>query len=194
MLLRTHTLAVVDVSEDGKKVRCKICRQSCIGQSEDGPGTWIKKESLVYHLKSDLHARSIIAQRNRQSLQSAGEQSIREEMEMEERTDFVTLTSTSAIKYRATERSRAPGTTLEETIPWDNYELSNDPFGAGIDCTAAAAKERKRLAKEADEFDMWHGADYLPEEDPNNSELLLDELEQDDVLNEILRNASESIP
>ena len=181
------------MSEDGKKVRCKICRQSCIGQSVDAPGTWIKKESLLYHLRSDLHARSITAQRNRQFLQSAGEQSIREEIEMEEHMDFVTLTSNSTIKFRPTEQTIAPRTTLEENIPWDNYEYSNNSFSAGIDCTAGAAEERKRLEKEADEFDMWHGADYLPE-DLLNGDMLLDELEQDDVLNEILRNASKYIP
>jgi len=33
------------------------------------------------------------------------------------------------------------------------------------------------------------GADFLPEEDPNDGELLLDELEQEDILTELLRNA-----
>ncbi len=113
---------------------------------------------------------------------------------MEKRMDFVTLASNSTIKYRATEISRALGTAREENMQWDICESSNDPFSAGIDCTAAAAEERKRLQKEADEFDMWHGSDYLPEEDPHNGELLLNELEEDDILNEILRNASESIP
>ena len=188
--MRNNTLTVVEVSQDGKQVRCKICGQSYIGQPDNR--TWIKKESLAYHLKSDLHARSIIAQRNRQSLHSAREQSIREEREMEEDLDFVTLASTSAIKLRATELSRASGERLAENIPWDNYDVSMNSFSAGIDCTAAAAEERKRLRKEADEFDIWHGADYLPEEDPNHGELLLDELEQDDVLNEMLRNTSKS--
>lgn len=97
-------------------------------------------------------------------------------------------------KFRPAEQTRAPRATLEENIPWDNYEYPNNPFSAGIDCTAEAAEERKHLEKEADEFDMWHGADYLPEEDLLNGDLLLEELEQDDVLNEILRNASKYIP
>jgi len=37
-------------------------------------------------------------------------------------------------------------------------------------------------------FDIWRGADFLPE-DQNDGELLLDELEQDDILTELLRNA-----
>ena len=190
MLRRNHTLAVIEVSEDGKKVQCKICGQSCIGQPDDG--TWIKKESLAYHLKSDLHARSIIAQRNRQSLHSAREQSIREEREMEEDLDFVTLASTSAFNSRANERPNFFGEIQAENVPWDNYDVSMKSFTAGIDCTAAAAEERKRLQKEADEFDIWDAADYLPEDDLNHGELLLDELEQEDILNEILRNASKS--
>lgn len=190
-LTNHNTLTVVDVSEDGKKVRCKICGQSCIGQPKDG--TWIKKESLVYHVKSDLHARSVIAQRDRESLQSAGEQSIREEMEMEERMDFVTLASTST-QDRNTERSSTLRTSVKENTLWDNCDFSNNPFSAGTDCTSAAVAERERLEREANDFDIWHGEDFLPEEHPNNGELLLDELEQDDVLNEILRNASKAIP
>ncbi len=62
-------------------------------------------------------------------------------------------------------------------------------FNAGIDPAAAAAAERKRLEKEATAFDLWKGSDFLPEEDPNNGELLLDELEQEDILNELLQNA-----
>ena len=39
------------------------------------------------------------------------------------------------------------------------------------------------------DFNLWHSADFLPEEDPNDGELLLDELEQDNILVELLRNA-----
>jgi hypothetical protein len=54
--------------------------------------------------------------------------------------------------------------------------------------------ERKHLEREANNFDLWHGADFLPEEDPNDGELLLDELEQDDILSELLWNARKYIP
>jgi hypothetical protein len=45
------------------------------------------------------------------------------------------------------------------------------------------------LEQEADNFDIWRGAEFVPEVDPNDSTLLLDELEQDDVLTELLQNA-----
>ena len=41
---------------------------------------------------------------------------------------------------------------------------------------------------EATKFDLWNGADFLPEEDSNDGELLLDELEQGDILTELLRS------
>jgi hypothetical protein len=78
---------------------------------------------------------------------------------------------------------------VEEKEMWDNYLLSNEVFEAGIDHTLAAVEERRRLEREATNFDIWGGADFLPEEDPNDGELLLDELEQDDILTELLRNA-----
>ena len=76
---------------------------------------------------------------------------------------------------------------------WDHYALGNEVFDAGIDHTLAASEERKRLEQEATDFNFWHGADFLPEEDPNNGQLLLDELEQDDILSELLCNAHKSI-
>jgi hypothetical protein len=76
---------------------------------------------------------------------------------------------------------------------WDRYTLGNEVFDAGIDHTLAAAKERKRLEQEATNFNLWHGTDFLPEEDPDHGELLLDELEQDDILSELLRNARKYI-
>ncbi len=73
---------------------------------------------------------------------------------------------------------------------WRNYEYSgNTVYDAGVDPAAAAAAERKRLEKEATAFDLWKGSDFIPEEDPTNGELLLDELEQEDILNELLQNA-----
>lgn len=113
---------------------------------------------------------------------------------MEERLDFVTLASTSAIETEIPKPTRVSAKSVQEQAMWDNYRFSDELFNAGIDCTSAATEERKRLEREANEFAMWHGADFLPEEDPNNGELLLDELEQDDILTEFLRNASEYIP
>ena len=69
-----------------------------------------------------------------------------------------------------------------------------DVFSAGINHTAAAAEERKRLQQEATNFDLWRGADFLPEEDPNDGELLLDELEQEDILTKLLRNMHQYTP
>jgi len=72
--------------------------------------------------------------------------------------------------------------------PYNNCLLSDEIFDAGIDHTAAAVEERKRLEREATDFDIWRSADFLPEEDPNDGELLLDELERDDILSELLQN------
>ena len=76
---------------------------------------------------------------------------------------------------------------------WEHYILGNEVFDAGFDHTLAASEERKRLEQEAIDFDLWHGTDFLPEEDPKDGQLLLDELEQDDILSELLRNARKSI-
>ena len=53
---------------------------------------------------------------------------------------------------------------------WDGYSLSNEIFDVGIDHTVAAVEERKRLEREATDFDIWLG------------------LEQDDILTELLLN------
>jgi hypothetical protein len=177
-LLRT----VVELSEDRKKVRCNICAALRIQTSD-----WIQRESLAYHLKSDVHARSVSAQQNRETIRAAGVQSMQEETEIEERMDFVLLSST--IKPAIAVTARVPGPSVEEQEMWDNCLLSDEIFDAGIDHTAAAVEERKRLEREATDFDIWRGADFLPDEDPNDGELLLDELEQDDILSELLQNA-----
>ena len=148
---------------------------------------WIQKESLAYHLKSDVHARSVSAQQNRETIRAAGVQSMQEETEIEERMDFVLLSST--IKPAIAVTARVPGPSVEEQEMWDNCLLSDETFDAGIDHTAAAVEERKCLEREATDFDIWRGADFLPEGDPNDGELLLDELEQDDILSELLQNA-----
>ena len=117
---------------------------------------------------------------------------MQEESAMEEHMDFIILSSTIQPEVIAT--AHAPQRSEEEEGMWDRYVLGNEVFDAGIDHTLAAAEERKLLEREATNFDLWHGADFLPEEDPNDGELLLDELEQDDILSELLRNARKYIP
>ncbi len=185
-------MSVVYLSDDGKKVRCNICGTMRAGKPEDT--TWIKKESLPYHLKSVLHARAVIAQRESLSSQAARERSLREEMVMEQEMDFVNLTSSGGIKNKTTEPTRVLGNSEEEENMWNNLLFSNESFNAGVDPNTAAAEERKQLEKEANDFDIWHVENFLPEEDTTTGELLLDELEQDDILTELLRNASKFIP
>lgn len=178
----TNNSSVVELSDDRKKVRCNIC-EALRGQNNG----WIQKESLTYHLKSDVHARSVHAQQNRESVRAAGERSLQEESAIEEEMDFAMLPS--AIEPIVITKVHVPEPSAEEQEMWDDNAFSNEIFSAGIDHTAAAAKERKRLEKEATDFDLWRGADFLPEEDPHDDELLLDELEQEDILTELLRNA-----
>ena len=116
---------------------------------------------------------------------------MQEESAMEESMDFIVLPSTIQPEVTATVCN--PQRSEEEQGIWDRYALGNEVFDAGIDHTLAASEERKRLEREAIDFDLWHGADFLPEEDPNDGQLLLDELEQDDILSELLRNARKSI-
>jgi len=86
-----------------------------------------------------------------------------------------------------------PQRSEEEQGIWDRCALGNEVFDAGIDHTLAVSEERKCLEREAIDFDLWHGADFLPEENPNDGQLLLDELEQDNILSELLWNARKSI-
>jgi len=176
----TNNSSVVELSDDCKKVRCSIC------EALRGNSGWIQKESLPYHLKSDVHARSVRAQQNRDSIRIVGEQSIQEESAIEETMDFAMLSS--AIEPPVTMKPCVFRPSVEEQEMWDNSAFANEIFNAGIDHTAAAAEERKRLEQEATNFDLWRGADFLPEEDPNDGELLLNELEQEDILTELLRN------
>src|SRR5258707_9631597 len=114
--------SVVELSEDCKKVRCTICAALRIQTSE-----WIQKESLAYHLKSDVHTRSVGAQLNRESIRAAGEQSMQEETAIEESMNVVMLSS--MVKPAVTATARIPGPSLEEQEMWDNY--SNEVFDAG---------------------------------------------------------------
>lgn len=175
---------VIELSDDGKRVRCNTC-EAVRGHNSG----WIQKESLAYHLKSSAHARSVSAQHNRELLRAAGEQSMQAESVMEQSMDFVMLSST--VQPAVTVRAPVHVASMEEQNMWDN-QLSNEAFDAGVDHAAAADDERKRLEQEAADFEIWHGADFLPEEDPNSGELLLEELEQDDILAELLRNARKS--
>jgi hypothetical protein len=116
---------------------------------------------------------------------------VQEEKAMEKNIDFVTLVSTNQPAAVAPEG--IPRSTAAEQEMWNDYMDCEEVFDAGVDPTLAAIKERKRLEREATEFDLWQGADFLPEDSDNinNCELLLDELEQEDILTELMQNASE---
>ena len=111
---------------------------------------------------------------------------MQEESAIEERMDFTMLSS--AIELAVMMKACISRPSVEEQEMWDNSVFSNEIFSAGIDHTTATAEERKCLEQEATNFDLWHSADFLPEEDPNDGELLLDELEQEDILTELLWN------
>jgi hypothetical protein len=131
---------------------------------------------------------------DRQFRERAGEQSMQEEDAMEESMDFAMLHSTSTIKPMINSTKKDLQKSAEETAMWDNYGISNELHDVGVDSTAASMEERKRLEREANDFDLWNASDFLPEEDPNDGELLLDELEQDDILTELLHNARTYLP
>jgi hypothetical protein len=161
-------------------VRCSVCR-ALRGLRDQGG--WIQKESLVVHLKSDVHARAVNAQKHRESIKRASE-------DRSEGMDFVTL--------RSSEAQSAISRHIPTEEEQDLWEQLNSSFDAGVDPDAAAIDERRRLEREADEYDIWNGADFVPECDPDDCTLLLDELEQDDILTEVLQNTrmfpSENFP
>lgn len=101
--------------------------------------------------------------------------------------DFATLSS--VIEPAVITKAPVSKPSMDEQEMWDDSSFFNKIFSAGINHTAAAAEERKRLKKEATDFDLWRSADFIPEEDPNNGELLLNKLEQDNILIELLWNA-----
>ena len=182
----TRTSSVVESSDDGKMIWCKTCKV-LYGHHNTGSG-WIQKESLAYHLKSDAHTCSICAQCDRELIQVAGEWAMEEENMMEQEMDFVMLCPMAAPAVANTVPTRVLST--EEQNMWDNYALYNEHFDAGIDHAAATIDGRRRLERDVNNFNLWHaGAYHLPEEGTNDSELLLEELEQDNILNELLRNA-----
>ena len=101
--------------------------------------------------------------------------------------NFMMLSAT--VQPAVTVTAQVYVSSTEEQDLWDNYMLSNKVFDAGVDHTNAAVDKRKCLEKEATDFGLWCGTDFLPEEDPNNSESLLEELEQNDELAKLLENA-----
>ena len=142
-------------------------------------------------MKSENHAKSLEAREVEKSKAKAGEQTMREESAVEEHIDFIILSST--IQPEVTPTARAPQQSEEEEQMWDRFALGEEIFDTGIDHTLAATLERKRLEQEANNFNLWHGADLPLEEDTNNGGLLLDELEQSDTLSDLLRNARKYI-
>lgn len=120
------------------------------------------------------------------------EQSMQEENMLEQRMDFII--SSSIVRPELTAKARAPERSEEEKEMWDRYILGNEVFNAGTDHTHAAVQERNRLEREAGDFDLWHGADFVSGEDPNDAELILDGPEQDEIMAELLGNARKYIP
>ncbi len=108
-----------------------------------------------------------------------------EEIAAEERMEFAILTSAT----KPTVTMKGSRASIEEQEMWDNYAFSREMYDAGIDHAKAAAEDRKRLEKEATDFELWNCADFLPERDITDGELLLDELEQEDILTELLKDA-----
>ncbi|KAF8905268.1 hypothetical protein CPB84DRAFT_1845065 [Gymnopilus junonius] len=176
----------VELSDDSKKVLCKIC------EARQGQKNWIQKESLPGHLKSELHANSISAQEKREAILMAVQHSMQEEEHAQEEMDFVMLPSRP--ESFVPQLPHVPKPSIEEEEMWDNYAGSAETFDAGIDHTLAAIEDRKQLEREAIDFDLWHCADLIPDEEPNDGQLLLDELEQDDILTELLQNAHSRAP
>ncbi len=111
---------------------------------------------------------------------------MQEEREFEQRMDFII--SSSVIHRKVGLKAPAPQQSEEEKEMWRRYSLGNESFSAGMENTYAI-EERSRLEQEAVDFDLWHGADFVAEEDPNDAELILDVLEQDDIIDELLQNS-----
>lgn len=112
---------------------------------------------------------------------------MQEETALEQRMDFII--SSSIIQPEVNEKACAPQQSEEEKEMWDKYALGNEAFNAGTDQTHTLVKERSHLEREAADFDLWHGADFVSEEDSNDAELMQDRLEQDEIMAEIIRNA-----
>lgn len=153
----------------------------------------MNKGSIANHLRAENHVKSLEAHEILKTAETAVAQSIQEEAGMEEHMEYLILSSTAQPKSAMI--PRVPQQNEQEKEMWSRYALGQDNFNAGVDHTLAAADERKRLEREAAEFDRWHGEDFIAEDSAHDSdaELLLDELELDDILSELLRNASKYI-
>ena len=149
---------------------------------------WIKKESLTYHLGSETHARCIRDEQSRKLKRAVVEQSMEQETEMEQDMDFVIFSESRAVENVTVRNPATNVPSAAEQEMWDN--MNDEEFDAGADHIANAVEERNRLEREATDFDLWHGSDFVPEQDPTDSGLLLEELDQDDIIAELLRNAS----
>jgi hypothetical protein len=182
LTLNGMTLPVVELSSDGKKVRCTICEEL----GDHGGALWIRKESLAYHLKSEVHMRSVKAKDHRNALEKASKR-LGEQEGVEGVRDFVALHVPACNVHSVVGKPRDDHIISNVTL--DFYDFGTGDFDAGTDHSAAAVDERKRLEREANDFDLWHGADFVPEVDPSDGVLLLNELEQDDILTELLQNA-----
>lgn len=184
----TNNSTVIETSEDGERVRCKIC----FAASNQNGNKWIKKGSLSTHLSSDIHRISVDSQLMRaEAARNAGEQSVQEEIAMEESMDAAILSSVT--QPIITINAASSRSNIKEQEMWNSYETSNITFDAGIDPALAAVKEREKLMQEAIALDIWQGSDFLPEQDSNPGEEFLQDLEQEDIMNELLRNAGKHI-
>ncbi len=130
------------------------------------------------------------AQRIRETALETVEQSIQEEIAVEDRMEFII--SSSTIQPKVSANIRAPQQSEAEKEMWERYALGHEVFNAGPDSTHALLEERMRLEREAADFDLWHGADFISE-DPNDAVLMLDALEQDEIMSELLQNAGNHI-
>ncbi|KAF8890258.1 hypothetical protein CPB84DRAFT_1849152 [Gymnopilus junonius] len=171
----------IKLSDDGKRVQCMLCN---MGQRHRN--MWILKDSLPSHLKSDLHVTSLSAEQEKDTIHKAVEHSMEEEHESEEN-KFVVLplmfVPSAPVAHPVQKRS------LEEQEMWDNYAGSTEIFDPGIDHLATSMDERERLEQEAINLDIWDCSNLVSAEDPNDMQLLFDELEQDDIMMELLQNA-----
>lgn len=85
-----------------------------------------------------------------------------EECVMEQRMDFVMLSSTAEHTASPNLKVRVHMPSTEEQDMWDNHMLCGETFDAGINHTAATVDERKRLEREAMNFYLWNGGRFCP--------------------------------
>ncbi|PPR03970.1 hypothetical protein CVT26_001073 [Gymnopilus dilepis] len=170
----------IEVSPDGKKVRCKTCQAG-----RPNKEAWIQKRNLPEHLKSDLHNDSVNAQAINLAKQETLKQ-LRLDQELEQR-QFAKLPL--PVAHSSPVRSSLKTSPAEQEM-WDDFMCSNMVFDAGTDPGLAAAEERRRLAEETVEFGLWHtstqeeniGSDLPPDLWPDN--------EEEDILAELIKNAN----